>query len=220
MGAEGNPHPAAGRFRSWAQLRTWASGRLPQATLVTEGLDLKEWNRSAVILDELAAEWPGVTGELGWITKRYPLWEGDPRGVIVTADSLFGEKLAFIPYYFASPRRISKVLRKGVRGGVYPQGAEAVGESYFIAQEWGHLVQAWLRRHDQDRSRRLAVRFLTDPGHSRSSFDQEKASTISDYAARGSTESFAEAFGVIQWQEEGLWPDVVKDFARILRGEP
>ncbi len=46
------------------------------------------------------------------------------------------------------------------------------------------------------------------------------AATISDYANRGAAEAFAEAFGVIQRQRQGLWPDVVQEFARILGGEP
>ncbi len=217
MGSD--PAPVPGRFKSWAQLRSWGSRRFPRATLVTEGLDLKAWNRIAPILDGLASEWPGVAGELGWITTRHPFWEDNSQGAVAAADSLFGEKIAFNPYYFRSPRRIAKAVAYGDGIGLYPAGAKDVRELYFVTHEWGHLVHAGLRRHHGERWRNLMALFAVDPEDPQSPFDQDKAVEISQYAKRGISDAFAEAFSVIQWRQKSLWPEIVRQFDRILGEE-
>jgi hypothetical protein len=113
-----------------AQFRAWVSQRFPQATLVTEGLDLKAWNRIASILDGLAADWPAVADQLGWITTRHPYWDSRPRGVIAAADSISGEKLAFNPYYFQDPKRIQRVIQRGEQDRFHPRGASQAAECY------------------------------------------------------------------------------------------
>jgi hypothetical protein len=168
-----NLSPIPGRFKSLVQLRSWASQQFPRATLVTEGLDLKAWNRIALILEDLASDWSGVAQDLGWITTRHALWEDDARGTIAAAESISGEKIAFNPHYFASPRRITKAARKGERAGIYPRGAGDARERYFISHEWGHLVLALLRRHDHGRYRRLAALFLNEPDNLRSPVDSD-----------------------------------------------
>ncbi len=202
------------------QLRSWAGERFPQATLVTEGLDLKAWNRIASVLDSLATDWPGVARELGWITTRHALWEDDPRRAIAAAESTFGEKIAFNPFYFASPRMMAKAAREGERYGAYPKGAKDAKEWYFVSHEWGHLVNAWLRRHEFERWLRLMALFRMEPDNPKSAFESTKAAAISQYATSRIADAFAEAFSVLQWQEEGSRADVVERFSRILRGEP
>jgi hypothetical protein len=218
MGAERDPAPAPGRFKSLVQLRTWAARRFPRATLVTEGLDLKAWNRIAPILDTLASDWPGVASQLGWITTRHPLWEDDPQGAIAAADSVVGEKIAFNPFYFRSTARIRKAVRKGSRAGWHPRGAEAAREWYIVSHEWGHIVFAWLRRHDFEKWRELVNLFATEPSDPRSPFDLLKASTISRYARRGITDAFAEAFSAIQWQQRDFGSNLLRQFAQIFGG--
>ncbi len=153
------PTPAPGRFKTFDQLRTWAGERFPRATLVTEGIDLKGWNRIAPVLDRLAVEWPGVALELEWITTRHVIWEDQPRRAIAAAESIFGEKIAFNPFYFANPRLMAKVAAEGERYGAYPKRAKDAKEWYFISHEWGHLVNAWLRRRDPERWVRLMALF-------------------------------------------------------------
>jgi hypothetical protein len=215
---EVEPGPVPGRFKSLVQLRAWASRRFPRATLVTEGLDLKAWNRIAPILDGLASDWPGVAYKLGWITTRHPFWDDNSQGAIAAADSLFGEKIAFNPFYFGSAARIRKALAKGDRAGWHPKDAASVGDRYFVSHEWGHLVFAWLRRNDYERWQGLVEIFAAEPGNPQSAFDLDKASSISRYARKGTADAFAEAFSVIQWQDKGLWPGVVLQFAQSLRG--
>jgi hypothetical protein len=186
--------------------------------LVTEGLDLKAWNRIASILDGLASDWPGVANELGWITTKHPLWEENPRGAIGAADSVFGEKIAFNPYYLASPRRIAKTVALGEGVGLYPGGAKKAGECYFVTHEWGHLVNAWLRRHDLERWLRLMALFRTGPGATPSAFDPARAAPISEYATSRIADAFAESFSVLQWQQPEFWPDLIQRFGQLLWG--
>jgi hypothetical protein len=187
---------------------------------VTDGLDLKGWNRIAGILDDLASDWPGVATELGWITTRHSLWEDNPRGTVAAAESVSGEKLAFNPYYFASPMRIAKAASHGEQTGWYPRSAGEAREWYFVSHEWGHLVDAWLRRRDPERWRRLAAVFAIDPGDRPFSFDPEKGGAVSLYARRGFSDAFADAFSVIQWRSKSHWPAIIRQFARILGSEP
>ncbi len=142
------PLPAPGRFKTLLQLRSWAGERFPRATLVTEGLDLKAWNRISPVIDSLAIDWPGVARELGWITTRHPLWEVDVQGAIAAAESIFGEKIAFNPFYFSRPKLVAETAANGERTGWHPAGAGSAAEVYFVSHEWGQLVHAWLRRHD------------------------------------------------------------------------
>lgn len=220
MGAERDPAPAPGRFKSLVQLRAWSARRFPRATLVTERLDLKAWNRIALILDTLAADWPGVASELGWITTRHPLWEDNPTGAIGAADSIFGEKIAFNPFYFAKPKRIVQAVDRGERMGLYPVGAKDSGEWYIVSHEWGHLLNAWLRRHDRERWLLLMGLFQIDlSAANQSAFEPTKAEAISQYATSRIADAFAEAFSVLQWQEESLRADIVERVSRILRGK-
>jgi hypothetical protein len=219
MEVEPDPAPTPGRFKSWVQLRAWASRRFPRATLVTEGLDLKAWNRIAPILDELASDWPGVASELGWITTRHPLWEEDPGRAIAAAESSFGEKIALNPFYFANPRIMAKAAKSGEKDGAYPRGAKDAKERYFVSHEWGHLVSAWLRRFDLERWLRLMALFREESGNPQSAFDPTKAEAISQYATSGIADAFAEAFSVLQWQKEVLRADIVERFSQILRGK-
>jgi hypothetical protein len=158
------PSPSPGRFKTFDQLRSWAAERFPRATLVTEGIDLRGWNRIARVLDRLAAEWPGVALELEWITTRHVLWEDAPRRAIAAAESLFGGKVAFNPFCFANPRLMAKVAKEGERYGTYPKGAKDAKEWYFISHEWGHLVNAWLRRRAPERWVRLMALFSETTG--------------------------------------------------------
>jgi hypothetical protein len=82
------------------------------------------------------------------------------------------------------------------------------------------LVDAWLRRRDPERWRKLAVVFTIDPGDRQSSFDPEKGGAISLYAKKGITDAFAVAFSVIQRRPESHWPEIVRQFARILGNKP
>jgi hypothetical protein len=220
MEVEPDPGPIPGRFKSWAQLRAWASHRFPRATLVTEGLDLKAWNRITPILDGLATDWPGVANELGWITTRHPFWEDNSQGAVAAADSLFGEKIAFNPDYFRMPSRLAKSIARGEEIGLYPEGAKDVRELYFVNHEWGHLVHAWLRRHHRERWRDLMARFAVDPEALQSPFDEDKATEISQYAKRGIVDAFAEAFSVIEWRSQGHWPEIIRRFEQFLGEEP
>jgi hypothetical protein len=213
------PTPIPGRFKSWVQLRAWASHRFPRATLVTEGLGLKAWNRIAPILDGLASDWPGVANELGWITTRHPLWEADPRRTIAAAESTFGEKIAFNPFYFANPRMMAKAAKDGERDRAYPRGAKEAKEWYFVSHEWGHLVSAWLRRFDLERWLRLMALFREEPDNPQSAFDPTKVAAISQYATSRLTDAFAEAFSVLKWQDEAAWGNLIERFSRILRGK-
>ncbi len=203
-----------------AQFKAWVGQRFPRATLVTEELDMKAWNRIAAILDGLATDWPGVAVELGWITTKHPLWEMKVQGAIAAADSVFGEKIAFNPFYFDQPRRITQALSLGEKGGLHPAGARRARESHIISHEWGHLVHAWLRRYDRERWSTLIALCAVDPADRRSPFDRDKAAAICQYARRGIPDAFAEAFSVIQWQKQDLWPELMKRFDQILRGEP
>ena len=94
----------------------------------------------APVLERLAIDWPGVAGELGWIMTRHPLWENKPKGAIAAAESISGEKIAFNPFYFQNLRRIRRVVRKGVREGFYPRGADRLPMDYLVSHEWPHLV--------------------------------------------------------------------------------
>jgi hypothetical protein len=214
------PLSTPGRFKTMPQLRSWAGERFPIATLVTEGLDLKAWNRIAPILDSLAIDWPGVARELGWITTRHPFWEDDARGAIAAADVVFGEKLAFNPLYFGRPKKLREAASLGERVGLYPRGAKDAGEWYFISHEWGHLVHAWLRGNRKLLLDDLMALFASNSDVVRSPIDPDRAATISLNAKRGMTEAFADAFSLIQWNEEDRWPEIVRLFARILGGEP
>jgi hypothetical protein len=214
------PLPAPGRFKTMLHLRSWAGERFPRATLVTEGLDLRAWNRIAPVLESLATDWPGVARELGWITTRHPFWEDDSRRVIAAADVVFGEKLAFNPLYFGRPKKLREAASFGERVGLYPRGAKDAGEWYFVSHEWGHLLHAWLRRHRNPLLDDLMALFASNPAVHTSSFDPDKAAAISLNAKRGMTEAFADAFSLIQWNEKNRWPEIVRLFSRILGGEP
>jgi hypothetical protein len=201
------------------QLRSWAGERFPQATLVTEGLDLKAWNRIASVLDRLATDWSGVARELGWITTRHPLWEDDVQGAIAAAESIFGEKIAFNPFYFSRSKLVAETAAYGERTGWHPAGAGSAAEEYFVSHEWGHLVHAWLRRHDRDCLQRLTSLFAIDANEPRSPVDPSKVAAISLYAKRGISDAFADAFSVIQWRKEEQWPAILRQFSRILGGQ-
>jgi hypothetical protein len=215
-----DPPPEPGQFKTMAQFKAWVSQRFPRATLVTEGLDLKAWKRIALILDGLALDWPEVADRLGWITTRHVYWDERPRGAIAAADSISGEKLAFNPYYFQSPKRIRQVVQRGEQDRFHPRGASEAPECYLVSHEWAHLVAAYLRRHDKRRWAAIAALFRQDPEDTSSRFDWTKASPVSIDAEISMEEAFAEAFSATRWQPERLRPDIVTRLVSILRGGP
>jgi hypothetical protein len=213
-----SPLPAPGRFKTLLRLRSWAGERFPRATLVTDGLDLRAWNRIAPVLDSLAMDWPGVARELGWITTRHSLWGNQPKGAIAAAESISGEKIAFNPFCFQSLRKIRRVVRKGVREGFYPRGVDLMPMDYLLSHEWAHLVAASLGRHDNERWNRILGLFARDTMEHTSSFDPAKAARISITSEASFAEALAEAFAAIRCQPESFQPEIVRRLSRVLRG--
>ncbi len=95
-----------------------------------------------------------------------------------------GEKIAFNPFYFGSLRKIARTAKEGERFGTFPKGAGKAKEWYFITHEWGHLVYAWLRRHDRKRWHGLTSLLAIDPDNPRSDVDLDKVAAISQYSKR------------------------------------